>query len=59
MADVVYLHGQAQSIAQFILLGASGHRQLEQILAAGRLPVERVVLDSGAFHQQPSGNNEC
>ena len=52
MANVVYLHGQPQPIAQFLRVGSSGHRRLEQLLAAGQLPVRRFVMEAGAFGRQ-------
>lgn len=52
MTNVVYLHGQPQSIAQFVRIGSSGHRQLEHVLAAGRLAAKRFVVDAGTFQKQ-------
>jgi hypothetical protein len=52
MDNVVYLHGQPQEVAQFLRIGSSNHRVLEQLLAAGRLPVQRFVVDAGALIKQ-------
>ena len=50
--NVVFLHPQPEAIAQYLRLG-SFHRQVEKLLAAGRLPVERVVVEASAFsHHQ-------
>jgi len=52
MPNVVYLHAQPQPIAQFLRIGVSAHRVVEQLLLAGRLPVKRVVVEAGAFVRQ-------
>lgn len=52
MTNIVYLHGQPQPIAHFLRIGSSGHRRLEELLAAGRLPYSRFVVDAGAFARQ-------
>jgi hypothetical protein len=49
---VVYLHGQPAPVAQFLRIGSSGHRRLEQFLAAGQLPYQRFVGDAGTFERQ-------
>jgi hypothetical protein len=49
--NVVYLHPQPESVAHYLRLGAF-HRQVEKLLAAGRLPVERVVVEASAFTHQ-------
>ena len=49
--NVVYLHPQPEPIAHYLRLGAF-HRQVEKLLAAGRLPVERVVVEASAFTHQ-------
>lgn len=52
MANVVYLHGRPQPVAHFLRIGANGHRRLEELLAAGQLPVQRFVVEAGAFGRQ-------
>lgn len=52
MTNIVYLRGQPEPIAHFLRIGASGHRRLEELLAAGRLPYSRFVADAGAFFRQ-------
>src|SRR3954453_14240237 len=52
MANVVYLHGKPSPIAQFLRVGLTGHRQLELLLAEGKLPTHRVVVDAGAYKLQ-------
>ncbi len=49
--NVVYLHPQPEPVAHYLRLGAF-HRQVEKLLAAGRLPVERVVVEASAFTHQ-------
>ena len=52
MTNVVYLHGNPASVAHFLRIGASGHRRLEQLLAAGQLPYARFVGEAGVFLRQ-------
>jgi hypothetical protein len=52
MQNVVFLHGPPDPVAEFLRIGSSGHRQLEQLLAAGKLPAQRLVVDAGAFGRQ-------
>ncbi len=52
MNNVVYLHGQPQPLAHFLRIGSSGHRKLEELLAAGQLPYSRFVADASAFNRQ-------
>lgn len=52
MTNVVYLHGQPAPVAQFLRIGASGHRQLEEFRASGQLPYRRFVIDAGVFKRQ-------
>jgi hypothetical protein len=52
MNEIVYLHGQPTPVAQFLRIGSSGHRRLEQFLAAGQLPYQRFVFDAGTFERQ-------
>jgi len=49
--NVVYLHPRPEPVAHYLRLGAF-HRQVEKLLAAGRLPVERVVVEASAFTHQ-------
>jgi hypothetical protein len=52
MDKVVYLHGQPDPVTQFLRVGLSGHRRLEQRLSAGQLPLARIVIDAAAFKKQ-------
>src|SRR4051812_43576076 len=52
MTNVVYLHGDPDPVAHFLRIGASSHRKLEQLLAAGQLPYRRFVADAGVFLRQ-------
>lgn len=47
--NVVFLHPQPEPVAHYLRLGAF-HRQVEKLLAAGRLPVERVVVEARRSH---------
>ncbi len=49
--NVVYLHPQPEPVAHYLRLGAF-HRQVEKLLAASRLPVERVAIEASAFTHQ-------
>jgi len=49
--NVVYLHPQPEPIAHYLRIGTL-HRQVERLLAAGRLPVERIVVEGAAFARQ-------
>jgi hypothetical protein len=51
MDNVVYLRGQPQPIA-LSQNRLSRHRRLEQFLAAGQLPVQRFMVEAGAFKKQ-------
>lgn len=50
--NVVYLHGQPSSIGHFLRIGASGHRQLETLFGAGKMLLDRVVVDASAAARQ-------
>ncbi len=52
MQNVVYLHAEPTPIAQFLRVGTSGHRQLENFLAGGQLPSRRLVVGPSAFAKQ-------
>src|SRR3954463_3332947 len=52
MPNIVYLHKQPESLAHFLRVGARNHRRLEQLLAAGQLPVSRFVVEAGAYEKQ-------
>jgi hypothetical protein len=49
--NVVYSVSPARAGSHYLRLGAF-HRQVEKLLAAGRLPVERVVVEASAFTHQ-------
>jgi hypothetical protein len=50
--NVVFLHGQPSKVGHFVRIGATGHRQVETLLGAGRMPVESVVIEAGAANRQ-------
>ncbi|MGZ5231288.1 MAG: hypothetical protein ACXWC3_14760, partial [Burkholderiales bacterium] len=52
MTNVIQLRGGRAPVGQFIRIGTTGHRQVEDLIAEGRFPVERVVLDASALHKQ-------
>src|SRR3954471_21901204 len=52
MPNVVYLHNEPHPIAQFLRIGTSSHRLLEQLFLAGRLPMRRFVVEAGTFPRQ-------
>lgn len=52
MADIHFLHGEPQPIRQFIRIGHSGHRQLETLLASGRLEIDRAVFEAANIKYQ-------
>jgi hypothetical protein len=52
MINVVFLHGQPAPIAHFLRIGNSGHRRLDQFLAAGQLPYQRFVGNAGVWEIQ-------
>lgn len=45
-ATLHYLHPRSQSFIGFLRVGHTGHRKLEALLAAGRLPFGRMVFDA-------------
>lgn len=49
---IVYLHEPPPPIAQFLRIGATGHRHLEHLLSAGKLPPERFVVSAASFEKQ-------
>ncbi len=49
--NVVYLHPKPEPVAHYLRLGAF-YRQVEKLLATGRLQVERVVVEASAFTHQ-------
>lgn len=49
-ANVHYLYPRQAEIGHFLRLGHTGYRNLENLLAAGRLPIKRAVID--ASHQE-------
>ena len=49
---VVYLHGQPSEIGHFLRIGTSGHRQLETLLGAGKMMLDRVVVEASAVARQ-------
>jgi len=49
--NVVYLHGPP-AIGHYLRVGASGHRQLELLHGAGRLTINRVVIEASMVARQ-------
>jgi hypothetical protein len=52
MTNIFYLHARPDPVSLFLRIGPSGHRRLEQLLAAGQLPIRRFVVEAGAFGKQ-------
>jgi len=51
-AEIHYLYGRPTPITHFLRIGHSGHRQLETLHEAGRLPTGPIVLDAGRYDMQ-------
>lgn len=52
VSNVVFLHGRPAPVAHFLRIGHSGHKRLDQFLAAGQLPYQRFVANAGTFQRQ-------
>lgn len=52
MANVIPLHPRPSSVGLFIRLGHTGHRKLETLLAAGRISIDRAVVDAAHLVEQ-------
>lgn len=50
--NIIYLHGQPSEVGHFLRIGTSGHRQLETLLGAGKMQLDRVVIDASAAVRQ-------
>lgn len=50
--NVHYLDPRPPRIAQFLRVGSTGHRQLEHLLNAGKLPPTRFVVDAASYDKQ-------
>lgn len=50
--NVVYLHGQPSEVGHFLRIGTSGHRQLETLHGAGKMMLDRVVIEASAVARQ-------
>lgn len=50
--NVVYLHGQPSPIGHFLRVGTTGHRQLENLVGAGKTMPDRIVIDASAAGRQ-------
>ena len=50
--NVHYLHPRPKSIAQFLRVGSTGHRQLEHLLYTGKLTPKRFVVDAASYDKQ-------
>ncbi len=50
--NVHYLHPRPTRIAQFLRVGSTGHRQLEHLLNADKLPPTRFVVDAASYDKQ-------
>lgn len=51
-SNVHYLHGRPRQIAQYTRVGYSEHRLIEQLLSAGKLPVNRFVIEAANYDRQ-------
>ena len=52
VATIHQLHPPTAEIGHFIRIGHTGHVQLETLHAAGRLPIERAVVDAAHLEDQ-------
>lgn len=52
MATLHILHPKSPPLAGFLRLGHTGHRKLAELLASGRFPYKRVVVDAAYFGDQ-------
>lgn len=50
--NVHYLTKRPRKIAQFMRVGFFEHRQIEQLLSAGKLPVKRFVIEAANYERQ-------
>ena len=50
--NVHYLDPRPPQIAQVLRVGSTGHRQLEHLLNAGKLPPTRFVVDAASYDKQ-------
>lgn len=50
--NVVYLHAPPPPLVHYLRVGTSGHRQLETLLSAGRVSVDRFIIEAGAMSRQ-------
>ena len=50
--NVVYLHGRPTPIGHFLRVGNSGHRQLENLVGAGKVMPDRIVIEASAVSRQ-------
>jgi hypothetical protein len=50
--NIHYLHPRPPRISQFLRVGSTGHRKLEHLLSAGKLPPTRFVFDAASYDKQ-------
>jgi hypothetical protein len=51
-AQILPLRAPAQPVADFLRIGDTGHHLLADMLAEGRLPARRVVVDASRLRYQ-------
>ena len=51
-ATVHVLHPPTAAVGYFLRLGHTGHRRLETLLAAGRVSIDRAVVDAAHLDEQ-------
>ncbi len=51
-ATVHFLHPPTAAVGYFLRLGHTGHRMLETLLAAGRVSIDRAVVDAAHLDEQ-------
>lgn len=51
-ATLHVLHPPTAAVGYFLRLGHTGHRRLETLLAAGRVSIDRAVVDAAHLDEQ-------
>lgn len=54
MSNVRQLHPDQPALGHYVRIGNTSYQQLEHLLEAGRLPVDRAVFDAGLLSRQKS-----
>lgn len=50
--NIHYLYDRPREIAHYVRVGFREHRRCEHLLSAGKLPVQRFVIEAGNFERQ-------